>query len=370
MPKKSESLRLLELLELSEVRQFAAHYNLPKSGSAADVRRCVLQRRGTNLDAIVSLQGPWTREDWNAFLVKHGATPQPTIGGLRAEVRRLLLEGSRDTPTPPPSAVKKQSALPEVGSLIKGRYTLLERLGAGGFGTVFAARDEVVGEDGLVLKFANEPAMAESVLNEYRKAGRLHHVNICAYKHYDHTDEFGPFVVMRHGGTSLAKRIAQASLSLDTALHVLREAAAALDYAHENEIIHGDVNPGNVLMANDGLVRLTDFGIAAFITRASATDGHETRVATKVHGVHPLFGAPEVHYGVLKPASDQFSLALVFTASLTGLTRFAGPNPSLEGLSRAQQRVLDKALSSAYAHRFRSCTEFAEAMLHHPSNGF
>ncbi len=379
MPRKSEALRLLELLDLADLRMFAQHHDLPHTGSATQLRRRLVEALGRQLEGIVSLRGPWSRENWNALVLKLGGESQQAFEDLRHEIRRLLVaddpgdDAGRTTPPPPVTAGTSPEpdptpicssgwALPAVGTLIKDRYRLRERLGAGGFGTVFSACDEEVGDDGVVLKFANDPAHAESVLHEYRKATALTHPNICNYKHFDRTAEYGPFVVMRNGGKSVGEMAKSTGLGVRAALAILHQAASALDFAHGEDVIHGDVNPGNILVDARGHAQLTDFGIATTAMRVAARDGHMTIQGTSVKGIHSLFGAPETHHLVLKRESDQYSLALVFIVMMKGMRGFRGPEQDLVGLSAGQRSALARALSYLFNERFKSCREFADAM--------
>jgi hypothetical protein len=366
--KKSETLRLLEVMTESDLRRFADYCGLERGRSGAELRRGLVGRLGTSLEGLVSQRGPWNRDDWNLLVVRMGGNAQGAFEDLRRELRRLLGSDAVATTDPPslaepPPSPRPPPHLPSVGALIKDRYRLLERLGAGGFGTVFSARDELVADDQLVLKFANHPDGAESVLNEYRKTANLNHPNICSYKHYDKCDEYGPFVVMRHGGIAVAKLAESKGVDLGLALAILHGAAAALDFAHDQGVIHGDVNPGNILVARDQRVQLTDFGIAACMERVFGTHGQKTMVGTSIRGFHQLFGAPEIKFGVLKPNSDQYSLALVFCAALKGMAQFQGPEQAIEQLSAAQQQAIGRALHAVHAARFPSCTDFARAMM-------
>lgn len=389
MSRKSETLRLLEAMTVADLRRFAEYHTLKRGGAGSDLRRRLVGRLGTSLEALVSQRGPWAREDWNLLVEGLGGRAQDSFEDLRREIRRLLEKepvtgptpplpdtGGTDsgtdthTPEPPPTDPLFPPVLPTVGELINHRYCLLECLGAGGFGTAFSARDEKVPGASVVLKFANHAEAADSVLNEYQKAVNLSHPNICSYRHYDHSEEHGPFVVMQHGGLALAKLAASKGVELPLAFAILNQAAQALDFAHGQKIIHGDINPGNVLVdLHDNRVQLTDFGIAACIQSVLGTGGRETFVGTSVKGIHAQFGAPETRFGLLKPSSDQYSLALVFCVALQGMAKFIGPSQDIEGLSAAQQKVLARALQAAPEARFPSCAEFARAMVTEGQNG-
>jgi serine/threonine protein kinase len=370
MPRKSEALRLLEMLDPADVRRFAVHFGVPHSGAGGALRRRLIAKNGTSLDGLVCLAGPWSRENWNAFITRAGGRPQAHIEDVRSEIRRLLdadltcdldltdepSDGSSVVP-PPPSPFR----LPEIGEAIQNRYLLKERLGVGGFGTVFAAHDNLV-DSRVVLKFANDAEHAASVLNEYRKASGLSHPNICRYRNFERSEEHGPFVVMQDGGDSIATLTANGPLPRERALSVLRQAALALDFAHAKGVIHGDVSPGNILVDAHDVVTITDFGISAFITSRVRSDGGKTQCATHVHGTHPLFGAPEVlHAATLKPQSDQYSLALVCCAMHTGMKSFQGVL-SVDCIPACQRPAITRALSPLHHQRYPTCTDLVRAL--------
>ncbi len=87
MSRKSESLRLLEVMTVAELRRFAEHHELKRGGSASELRRRLVGRLGTSLEALVSLRGPWSRGDWNRFVERRGGQPQMSFEDLRGEVQ-------------------------------------------------------------------------------------------------------------------------------------------------------------------------------------------------------------------------------------------------------------------------------------------
>lgn len=160
----------------------------------------------------------------------------------------------------------------ESADLIAGRYRLAAQIGVGGMGVVWRARDEVLGRT-VALKELTVPSAigregrddegARRALREARLAARLHHPNVIGI--YDIVDHDGrPFLVMEYlASRSLSQLIADGELlPPQRAARIGALLAGALDAAHDVGIVHRDVKPGNVLLGNDGSVKLTDFGIS------------------------------------------------------------------------------------------------------------
>ena len=212
-----------------------------------------------------------------------------------------------------------------VGSQL-GRYRLEHLLGRGGMAEVYAATDEVLGRRVAVKvirpQFAEEPQFVERFLQEARLVARLDHPSILAV--YDFGEADGrPYLVMPllAGGT-LAERTQGRPQPPAAVARWLGELAAALDAAHGTGVLHRDIKPGNVLVAQDGRLVLADFGIARL---AEVT----TRLtATGVVVGTPTYMAPEVAKGEgASPASDRYALAVMTWELLAGRPPFQGENP-------------------------------------------
>ncbi|MEU4446377.1 protein kinase [Actinosynnema sp. NPDC050801] len=213
--------------------------------------------------------------------------------------------------------------------LIAGRYRLRHVLGRGSMGTVWAAHDEVLRRDVAVkeiLRPAGTPdgeaeVLRERTLREARSAAALAHPNLVTV--YDVVQVDGdPYVVMELvPSSSLAEVVRQRGPLTDVQGAVVADAvAAALDAAHRAGITHRDVKPGNVLVADDGRVKLTDFGIARNVAEATLTSRGIT-LGT------PAFIAPEVAVGgAVSFAADQWSLGATLFAAMTGHQPYEGAN--------------------------------------------
>lgn len=203
------------------------------------------------------------------------------------------------------------------GDVIDGRFELIERLGSGGMGTVWRARDTVLHRE-VALKAVRpdaeaSPAVRERVMREARALARLNdphvvtvHQIIEAHPH--------PWIVMELvPGQSLQQRLSEGSLSPAEAARVGRQVLAALRVAHAAGVQHRDVKPANVLLRPDGTAVLTDFGIAALQGASALT------VTGELVG-SPEYMAPERIRGHDDPASDLWSLGLVLYVCVEGVS--------------------------------------------------
>jgi AraC-like DNA-binding protein len=247
--------------------------------------------------------------------------------------------------------------------VVNDRWELVKRLGSGGFGTVFEALDLETSGPNVVIKFPrpDDPKTIQALKREYEVTRHLKHPNICAYWHYAHDEQFRiPFVVMEFGGESIEEIMeVRGAFSPEAAVTVICDAADALEHVHARDQIHGDVNPGNLLIHN-GKAMLVDFGVASNIELQRQADGAYTKIATSLHGYHRVYGAQD---DPTTRKSDQFSLALVLCTMLEGRVfegryHFAG----FPALSPAQNDAIRRALAERPADRFPSCRAFAQAL--------
>ncbi len=274
------------------------------------------------------------------------------------------------------------------GVTLKDRFVLLEKLGQGGMGVVFKAKDllkvEAQDKDPYVAikvltdAFKKYSGSFIALQREASKAQRLAHPNVATVYDFDRDDNT-VFMTMEflQGKplNQLIKEIAKKPLKMDHALHIIDELCSGLAYAHEKQLIHSDFKPGNCFLLNDGHVKLLDFGIA----RAS-TAPDEEREATmfdpaKLSAVTPAYATPEMFAGMNPdPRDDIYGLACVAYQLLAGgkhpYNKVASPKikelgikpKPIKGLNRRQQKTLMKALSVVREDRIDSVAKFAEGM--------
>ncbi|MFI6481859.1 protein kinase [Nonomuraea sp. NPDC050663] len=205
--------------------------------------------------------------------------------------------------------------------VIDGRFELVERLGSGGMGTVWRARDLALHRE-VALKEVRTPDSVDSgmvrerVLREARALARIHHPNVVTIHHIVETPEHPWLVMELVQGGSLADRLAHGPLDPVEAARVGRGIVAALRTAHEAGILHRDVKPANVLLRPDGSPVLTDFGIAALGDSPGLTGTGEIIGS-------PEYMAPERLRGVEGEASsDYWSLVLLLYVAVEGRNPF------------------------------------------------
>ncbi|MEV6276894.1 serine/threonine-protein kinase [Nocardia sp. NPDC051832] len=215
--------------------------------------------------------------------------------------------------------------------LIAGRYRLTDPIGTGAMGVVWRATDVRLRRTVAVKQLILGPGLSRSAaleaklraMREGRIAARLHHPN--AITVFDVAEEDGqPWLVMEYmNAPSLAAKLSgRQTLPPEEVARIGAQAAAALSAAHEAGIMHRDVKPANLLVADDGTVKITDFGISRAV-------GDVTVTATGFLAGTPAYLAPEVARGENpEPASDVFALGSTLYAALEGSPPFGeGDNP-------------------------------------------
>lgn len=214
------------------------------------------------------------------------------------------------------------------GDVVDGRFRLIERIGGGGMGTVWRARDTVLERD-VALKAVRQDAEVsattrERVLREARALARLSSPHVVTVHHVVEAEPH-PWIVMELvSGESLEHRLSQGLLSPVEAAGVGRQVLAALRAAHAAGILHRDVKPANIVLRPGDDVVLVDFGIAAL--QDLPADRPVLTASGQLVG-SPEYMAPErIRGDDDDPASDLWSLGLVLYTAVTGVRPFRRPS--------------------------------------------
>ncbi|USQ83043.1 serine/threonine protein kinase [Streptomyces phaeoluteigriseus] len=233
-----------------------------------------------------------------------------------------------DNPYAMPAQVASAPQEPGVGRLIAGRYRLLAKLGHGGMGTVWRAKDETVDREVAVkeprvpdhLPERERSNAFERMRREARAAARLDHPSVVNVHDVAVVDG-QPWIVMELvNGRSLGAALEEGTLGVREAARIGLEVLGALEAAHAAGILHRDVKPDNVLLGRHDRVVLTDFGIAQIEGETNLTD-------TGGFVGSPEFIAPERVLGQRPgPASDLWSLGVVLYAATEGVSPFRRSN--------------------------------------------
>jgi serine/threonine-protein kinase len=224
-----------------------------------------------------------------------------------------------------------------VGRSLEGRYRILEPIAKGGMSTVYAAVDErldrLVAVKVMSAALSADPAFTDRFAREARAAARLTHLNVVSV--YDQGQETGPdghvFLVMElvEGRTLRDLLRERGRLSPAEAVSIMEPVLSALAAAHRAGLVHRDVKPENILLSDDGVVKVADFGLA----RAVESDAAATRTGLMMGTV--AYCAPEqISEGRADPRSDVYAAGVVLFELLTGAPPYKG----------------DSAMNVAYQH--------------------
>ncbi|MEM9290467.1 MAG: serine/threonine protein kinase [Acidobacteriota bacterium] len=215
----------------------------------------------------------------------------------------------------------------ELNSLTLGRYRIEKVLGQGGMGTVFAAFDPRL-ERPLAIKTVRVDRLdgeegaerAKSLLHEAIATARIQHPNVVAVYDLEEHEDLAFLVMERVDGTNLQDLLDRYQVLPPGQVAALGAGiAAGLGAAHERDLVHHDVKPGNVLLGYNGEIKVVDFGIAQFLSAVQEGSG-------KVFGT-PGYLAPEVLQGEpYTESADLFALGVILYQCLVGRRPFSGPS--------------------------------------------
>ena len=201
-----------------------------------------------------------------------------------------------------------------------GKYKILKTLGSGGFGTVYLASDTFIDKQ-VALKVPHRQNLDfGKQLQEPRLLATLNHPNVVGITTAEKQDSVF-FIVMEYvPGETLEDLItANGSLEVGQALEYTRQICKAVDHAHQQNVLHRDLRPGNVLISTTGVVKILDFGTSRYLEAAA----HGTTIIGS-----PPYMAPEQFYGKAVFASDIYSLGVTMYEMLTGTLPYDTPTPS------------------------------------------
>ncbi|MGI2327236.1 Stk1 family PASTA domain-containing Ser/Thr kinase [Planococcus sp. YIM B11945] len=263
-----------------------------------------------------------------------------------------------------------------IGKNINGRYKVLELIGGGGMSNVYLAHDMILDRD-IAIKvlrydFSNEEELRRRFQREALSTTSLAHPNIVNIFDVGEDGNLHYLVMEYVPGKTLKEYIIEHSpVAPERAVEIMKQLASALAHAHHNQIIHRDIKPQNILMDDNGNVKITDFGIAMALSATSYTQTNS--VLGTVHYLSP----EQARGGTANKKSDIYSLGIVMFELLTGKLPFSGESavsialkhlqtetPSLRAtvptLPQSLENVVLKATTKNAQHRYQTAEEIEE----------
>jgi non-specific serine/threonine protein kinase len=275
------------------------------------------------------------------------------------------------------------------GSVIGNRYKIQEKIGNGGMATVYKALDQILNRYVAVKVLREEFTTDEEFIKRFnaeaQSAARLIHPNIVSV--YDVGQEYNIYYIVMEliQGKTLKQIIEEdGHLSWKWAVNIAIQIASALEMAHKNNIIHRDIKPHNIMITEDGVAKVTDFGIAKAVSNSTIT-----AFGTTLGSVH-YFSPEHARGGYTDSKSDLYSLGVVMYEMVTGKVPFDADTPVSIALKHMQEepvppikvnkeipfavnQIILKAMKKDPNERYQNASEMIKDLniaLKRPEGGF
>lgn len=226
------------------------------------------------------------------------------------------------------------------GKLIGNRYEILEKIGNGGMATVYKAQDQILKRYVAVKVLRDEFTTDEEFIRRFnteaQSAASLTHPNIVSI--YDVGNEGNIYYIVMEliQGKTLKQIIDEDGvLPWKWSIDIASQIASALETAHKNNIVHRDIKPHNIIITEDGVAKVTDFGIAKAVSNSTIT-----AFGTTIGSVH-YFSPEHARGGYTDAKSDLYSLGVVMYEMLTGRVPFDADTPVSVALKHMQERPIE-----------------------------
>ena len=260
------------------------------------------------------------------------------------------------------------------GKILGNRYEIIEKVGNGGMATVYRAEDKVLKRNVAVKVLKDEFTTDEEFIKRFeieaQSAARLTHPNIVSIYDVGSEDNLYYIVMELIRGKTLKEIIVEerGPLPWKWSVNVAIQIASALEMAHKNNIIHRDIKPHNIIITEDGIAKVTDFGIAKAVSNSTIT-----AFGTTIGSVH-YFSPEHARGGYTDAKSDLYSLGVVMYEMVTGRVPFDADTPVSVALKHMQEepeepielnpnlpsavnRIIMKALKKDTTLRYQSATD-------------
>jgi len=303
--------------------------------------------------------------------------PASTFPGQDAATMRMMPVYSETPTTPPPASPGAERRI--------GKYIVKRELGRGGMGAVYLAEQPGLGREvaikELVPSAAADPTALKRFLQEAQVMARTSHPNLVQVHDLEQIGAANYIVLEFVRGRSLRDWLNRGEVPMPQVFAVMHGVLQALDYAHRHAIVHRDMKPENVLLSDEGAVKVADFGIARLTDDSVAPGQTATKTGTTV-GTPQYMSPEQVASSKVDGRSDLYSAGIMFYELIVGQPPFTAseadgpftlmakhvqappkpPSVHKPGLDMRLEEVILKALSKRPEDRYQSGQEFDEAV--------
>ena len=227
-----------------------------------------------------------------------------------------------------------------IGKMLNNRYEVLEKVGNGGMATVYKAKCHILNRYVAIKilkdEFTTDSEFIKKFNTEAQSAAGLNHPNIVSVFDVCNEDNLYYIVMELIQGKTLKEIIVEdGRLSWKWSVNIAIQIASALEAAHKNNIVHRDIKPHNIIITEDGIAKVTDFGIAKAVSNSTIT-----AFGTTIGSVH-YFSPEHARGGYTDAKSDLYSLGIVMYEMLTGRVPFDADTPVSVALKQVQEEPVD-----------------------------
>lgn len=227
-----------------------------------------------------------------------------------------------------------------IGKTLGGRYVVIEQIGEGGMATVYKAKDQLLNRYVAVKVLKHEYTQDEEFIKKFKResiaAASLTHPNIVSIFDVGEDQEVYYIIMEYISGETLKEYIKKnGKLNYKKALDIAYQIALALENAHKNGVVHRDIKPHNIMITDEGTVKVTDFGIARASTVATVTNTN--KVLGSVHYLSP----EQAKGGFSDHRTDIYSLGVVLYEMLTGKLPFDADSPITVAIKHIQDDLVE-----------------------------
>jgi serine/threonine protein kinase len=387
-----------EVQMLADIKEAIGRLLESSGGSEAEIRRVLQERFDTGalrketyqlvksmLDRYVTEQVPTSNNEETPL--QQDETDQSSAGDEPANDDPF---GSTDVIATDVFEAENPDDRVQVGSVLRDRFVLQERVSGGSMGVVYKALDRRLAEAGsqdpwvaikvLSPQLAKNGKALRALQQEAAKSRCLTHSHIVRFIDFDRDDDLYFIVMEWLDGRSLADILDSADsrkIDIETSFRIVRQVGKALEYAHRCGIIHADVKPGNIMILPNGDAKLFDFGVAR-VQQRQRVDADDFDPAV-LGALTPAYSSMQVLTGEDPvPSDDVFSLACLLYRLVAGYRVFGPRNAAeaaevgmtpqrLAGVTDEQWSAIRKALSYARVTRFDSMAAFLDALGYRPT---